>query len=298
MPQLRAASQTAQTAQNSLSSALSHAKEQMPLIQTLSYNHLNIYNVFNRNNEHYNVINISSDYLFGSLYSFICSFHYDLIELIGTLNEDQQKLFKDVYFPIWASEEHDNVKERVKDDYMPALHFTRFIKATYELIKYVYKKNFLNPRYYNIIRLLIFIHEIFDVFLRAVDTHLMEIIDEMPTQDLNEISLLDVDYIPFHREKKANLPRGQSINELLKNFLFSDVISDYKHQIEDFQPEEFDTHPGACITQIFVNLINDFNFYVRFLPSVNMNSIKELYSIQSANKTRNAILNHWNNPTL
>lgn len=293
MSQLRAASQTAQ-----LSQALAYSKELMPLAQNLAYNHLMTYNVLNQNEDHENIINISSDFLFASLYSFICSFHYEIFELIGTLNEDQQELFKHAYLPVWAGEEHDKVMERVKDDYMPALIFTEFIKATYELIKYVYKKNVLNPRYYNIIRLLIFIHEIFDVFLRAIDNRLMEIIDEMPYNDLNNVSLLDVDYIPHHREKKANLPRGQSINELLKNFLFSDEISDYKHQIEDFQPEEFETQPGACITQIFINLINDFNFYVRFLPSINMNSIKELYSIQSANKTRNAILKRWTNPTL
>ena len=181
----------------------------------------------------------------------------------------------------------------VLSDWLPMYELAHLFNNVLNLIRKMTKTRFSNQRRNFFI---LAIHEVFDSFLRAFNDLLREIIDENNIGDNEDINFYDLDTIPYHRTKTPLLPRGVKINDLLKNFLYDDVLMYYSHQIQDFQPEEYENNKNEVMTQAIINTINDFIFYVRIMPTINLEMVNnELFNIHGASKTRNAILKRYMN---
>ena len=181
----------------------------------------------------------------------------------------------------------------VLTDWLPMFELAHFFNNVLNLIRKVTKTRFSNQRRSFFI---LAIHEVFDSFLRAFSDLLREMIDENNIDENEDIIFYDLDTVPYHRTKTPLLPRGVKINDLLKNFLYDDVLNDYNHQIQDFQPEEYENNKNEVMTQAIINIINDFIFYVRIMPTVNLEMVnKEVFNIHGASKTRNAIVKRYMN---
>ena len=228
-------------------------------------------------------INIHSNYLLVILFHvFSCKYNV-LMDILG------ENLRSEYHFKIDVS--LNEAINTVLTDWLPMFELAHFFNNVLNLIRKMTKTRFSNQtRNFFILA----IHEVFDSFLRAFNELLREIIDENNIEDDEEIIFWDLDTVPYHRTKTPLLPRGVKINDLLKNFLYDDVLNDYKHQIEDFQPDEYENNKNEVMTQAIINIINDFIFYVRIMPTINLEMVnKELFNIHGASKTRNAIVKRY-----
>ena len=85
---------------------------------------------------------------------------------------------------------------------------------------------------------------------------------------------------------------------MFKNFLAPPFDFVYSHQIQDFQPLEFEINFNDTLDQLLINLINDLNFYIRFFPTnwidgtVSPTRLLEAngYNLHSSNLTLKSIL--------
>ena len=173
--------------------------------------------------------------------------------------------------------------------------YLEFIKIIYNAIKNVNKRRsnaFKNPVY---LKIVLMAHEFYDGYKSALEEYLNEFHDG----NLNDFQLNDVDYIPYHRLKTCIIPRGQNINNMFYNFIYPDLGFYYTHQIQDFQAEEFEPMTfNDSLDQLLLNLINDCNFYIRFLPtnwidgSATPLSLLEAnnYNLHASNNTLKSIL--------
>lgn len=230
-------------------------------------------------------INIHSNYLLVILFHvFSCKYNV-LMDILG------ENLRSEYHFKIDVS--LNEAINTVLTDWLPMFELSHFFNNVLNLIRKMTKTRFSNQ---NRNFFILAIHEVFDSFLRAFNELLREMIDENNIDDNEEMIFWDLDTVPYHRTKTPLLPRGVKINDLLKNFLYDDVLNDYKHQIEDFQPEEYENNKNEVMTQAIINIINDFIFYVRIMPTVNLEMVnKELFNIHGASKTRNAIVKRYIN---
>lgn len=173
--------------------------------------------------------------------------------------------------------------------------YLEFIKIVYNAIKNVNKRRsnaFKNPVY---LKIVFMAHEFYDGYKSALEEYLNEFHDG----NLNDFQFNDIDYIPYHRLKKCIIPRGQDINNMFYNFIYPDLGFNYSHQIQDFQAEEFEPISfNDSLDQLLLNLINDCNFYIRFLPtnwidgSATPLSLLEAnnYNLHASNNTLKSIL--------
>lgn len=142
--------------------------------------------------------------------------------------------------------------------------YIEFIKLIYNSIKAINKRrsNAFNDSSH--LKIVLMSHEFFDSFKAALNDYL----DEFHDGNIDNLQFYDVDSIPYHKLKKSIIPRNQNINTMFYNFIYPDYSFYYSHQVQDFQIEEFEPENfNGSLDQLLVNLINDCNFYIRFLPT-------------------------------
>lgn len=173
--------------------------------------------------------------------------------------------------------------------------YIEFIKLIYKSVKSVNKRttnSFKNPSH---LKIVLISHEFFDSFKSALDDYLIE----FNNGDIEGFKFNDIDSIPYHKLKTSIVPRNQSVNSLFYNFIYSDLDNHYTHQIQDFQPEEFNILQfDDSLDQLLLNLINDCNFYIRFFPTNWINGTTtpthlleaNNYNLHASNNTLKCIL--------
>lgn len=255
-------------------------------------------NLLNYNVETH-LINISSNVLIAVLSSSIAEVFDNIKQLLNLTNDYEliNNFIDSVVFPVWSKDEN-LILTSLLNDYLPSLNLSRLFAFTLQLIRELMKKSLKKSESKIKLIVILAIHEVFDSFKRAFNDVLFdEIIEPQHIGDVGDVHLNDVEFIPYHRTKTARLPRGVRMNEFLTNFLYDEAPNqdiNFNHQIQDFQPEEFDLNLNDSIHQAFINLINDFNFYVRLLPSINQDTLfNEIYNIQAANKTKTSIMKRY-----
>lgn len=247
-------------------------------------------------NAEQNKIHVSTNKLIATLLSCFTEINEVINYVINEMKDDAISEMKDDL--VHLLDRHLNPEipyNEMKDDYMPSLNLARLFAFILRVVRMVQKPCSRATYHYRLkVILMLAFHEVFDSFLRGFNEIISNIQDDFDL-DADEIEFVDDDSIPYHRLKTPKMPRGVRVNDLIRTFLYDEAEkTDFCHQILDIQSDDLVYSFEDTTTQAAVNTINSMNFWVRFLPTVNLKMIfEEVYNIQAANQTRSSILKRY-----
>lgn len=182
-------------------------------------------------------------------------------------------------FPDWIDSFNETL-HIVSNDWVHGMNMLKFIQFIMYLIKYLRKHN-LNKLKDAHLKLLIAIHELFDSFKKG----LIDYLSTIPNYENRSFICSE-----RHLKKFMKIPRGFQLNTLIEEYLLGGSLSDYAHVVLDTQEIELQTNPIEAIDSMMLNLINDCNFFYRFMPGCNVpdmiESFKDMYEFNPSNVMR------------